>query len=383
MRDGSNASSKNTAPSEAGSDIPVNNSNSNSMSRPVKCYRCLDMGHVRRFCSSKVRCSLCFTLGHIRRRCPSRHRPKPIWVWKPKSLMLKTSKQEGLKTVSRSHLMWRPKVAFQSQSDPPRKKSIGCDRSLDSRALKADSSASRILEQQQQTENLPHTSPPSNPDISVAPNNQQDRTRFIAAQSHCANIALFHRRGTPSGALPGAQPIAIRPILVDREVRAPAPQAQAVTGREIVPWRPIPHVIALQLWPDIVEARRRAVRQKLATEVNVIQLSDAEQGPMLSGLVAFEFQTESNRPSPPSARGQKNRRPSQKRTIALPSTTSSSNPSSPMVQDSLRRSFRISANKEGYWNVRVDKEPSKKRKISAVMIDEATGQASPIPLAVL
>jgi hypothetical protein len=214
-------------------------------------------------------------------------------------------------------------------------------------------------------------------DASSMPN--EERPHFIAVQRHCATIALFHRRGMLGGPLTGARPIAIRPICIDREII----QAPDVTGWEIIPWRPIPHAIALQLWPDILEARRRAAQHIPSAEENVIQLTDAEHGPISSDPMNFEFQVESNRPSPPTASGRRNRRPTQKRTLALPWTSSSSNPSSPLVQDSLRRSSRISASKEGYWNVRVDKEPSKKRKISAVLIDEATGQAGPIPLAIL
>lgn len=33
------------------------------------CFRCLDSGHLARFCKSAVRCNLCFNLGHIRRLC--------------------------------------------------------------------------------------------------------------------------------------------------------------------------------------------------------------------------------------------------------------------------------------------------------------------------
>lgn len=69
----------------------------------------------------------------------------------------------------------------------------------------------------------------SSSDASSVPN--EERPRFIAVQSHCATIALFHCRGMPGGPLTGARPIAIRPICIDREIiQAPTIQAPDVTG---------------------------------------------------------------------------------------------------------------------------------------------------------
>jgi len=46
-------------------------------------------------------------------------------------------------------------------------------------------------------------------------------------------------------------------------------------------------------------------------------------------------------------------------------------------------SSRLSASKDGFREVRVDKEPSKKRRAIPVVIDEATSQAGPVPLSIL
>jgi hypothetical protein len=57
-----------------------------------------------------------------------------------------------------------------------------------------------------------------------------------------------------------------------------------------------------------------------------------------------------------------------------------------LVESSVRRSTKLNSLKDGFHfrTVRLDGEPSKKRKKPAVvLIDEATRQAGPIPLEIL
>jgi hypothetical protein len=210
---------------------------------------------------------------------------------------------------------------------------------------------------------------------------------FLAAQSHCANIALFHRKGSPGGTEQGqgASPsVTIRPILIDSNA-VPTPMAlpnagNPTIGFEIVPWKPVLHVMALQLWPHIVEARKRTV-PKETTSVNVLILDEGDQGPLPSGPSAFEFQTRENQPSPQSTRGKKKKQSHVPRVLSLPSVVSASS-STPLTERSVRRSTRLNSN-DGFRQFRLDRDPSKKRKICAVQIDEATGQAGAIPISVL
>lgn len=54
------------------------------------------------------------------------------------------------------------------------------------------------------------------------------------------------------------------------------------------------------------------------------------------------------------------------------------------MESSVRRSARLNDSKDGVHQVRLEGEPSKKRKTSAVvLIDEATGQARSIPMEIL
>lgn len=73
-----------------------------------------------------------------------------------------------------------------------------------------------------------------------------------------------------------------------------------------------------------------------------------------------------------------------KKSLALPSIVSSSSSSTHLVQSNLRRSFRITTNLDGFCpTVRLDGNPTKKRKIAVIQIDEATGKEGPVQLSVL
>lgn len=108
----------------------------------------------------------------------------------------------------------------------------------------------------------------------------EDRARFAAAQSRCANVLIFGRKGMPADVFTRASTSTAQPepITIDKEryqsalTVIPAP---ASTGLEIVPWKPVPHVIALQLLPAIIDSRRAAETQ--ARSEPVIFLGDVPQ----------------------------------------------------------------------------------------------------------
>jgi len=167
------------------------------------------------------------------------------------------------------------------------------------------------------------------------------------------------------------------PIIVDRNaVQAALPRALVANhGLEIVPWKPVNDAIPLQMWTIFLESRRAAKPASTA-------LMLTQGGPTDPSPPQFESGLEQNKPSPPSVRGRKGRRTAVKKKLALPTTVSLSSSSTPLSQSSVRRSTRNS-NKEGYCPVKLAADPSKKRKICAVMIDEATGQTAPISIPVL
>lgn len=84
---------------------------------------------------------------------------------------------------------------------------------------------------------------------------------------------------------------------------------QAPSGLEIVPWKPIPHVLALQLWPAILESRQKANSLSHLDSVIFLPGPHEEQGgPVNSSPMEFEFQTQQMQPSPSSVAGHKKMR---------------------------------------------------------------------------
>lgn len=58
-----------------------------------------------------------------------------------------------------------------------------------------------------------------------------------------------------------------------------------------------------------------------------------------------------------------------------------SDPATPLVDRQARRSSRLSARKQGFFQL--DQEPSKRHQVTAVKIDEATKTKAPIPITTL
>jgi len=69
--------------------------------------------------------------------------------------------------------------------------------------------------------------------------------------------------------------------------------------------------------------------------------------------------------------------------MALPEATSNSDARTPLTQKVVRRSTRLSTSNDGFYSVRIDKEPSKRNKNWVVQIDQETGQAGPISMEIL
>jgi len=216
----------------------------------------------------------------------------------------------------------------------------------------------------------------SSSDASSTPN--EDQVIFMAMQSHCATISLFHRRGTPClnehDRLRNS--LVLKPILIETpKTSGKHAEENPITGLELVPWKPCYPALLLQLWPEIVQASWCRT-SSIAHQGCILQVT--EQGS--SGPEGAESHTAEQQPSPPPPGGKKKlpRRP--RKFVSLPSTLSST--SSPLLESSVRRSSRLNKN-DGFCAVRLEREPAKKRKINIVRIDDHTGEAGPVPLAVL
>lgn len=87
-------------------------------------------------------------------------------------------------------------------------------------------------------------------------------------------------------------------------------------------WKPVLDVLALQLWPAILESRR-SVKAAAAAPSSVILLGapqgkQAVQGLTASGLAGFEFQAEQYQPNPTPEAGQKRRPGRPRKVLSLP-----------------------------------------------------------------
>ena len=249
----------------------------------------------------------------------------------------------------------------------------------------------------------------------ASPTLVEDRARFAAAQKRCTIILIFNRKYMPDEVFHRASFSQANdnmgPIVIDRAVLQPSlnlsSPTPAITGMEIVTWKPVLPALALQLWPSVVASRRAACAQPRSS---VIILPDprVEQGPATSGSSGFEFQSEQMQPSPcgeagmrvyqrrriamlslpvassntisPVVEGSVSRSTRMNNNMSLPDV--SSNPATPLVDSTMRRSTRLS-DKDGFHEVRLAGNPCKKTKTCPVLLVEPAGQTGPIPIDIL
>jgi hypothetical protein len=279
---GSNGEPKNMAPPMPRSDDPAPFPNSKSLGCLLKCFHCLDLGHTRRYCRSKVRCAQCFNFGHVKRRCPYNIQHKPIWIWTPNS-----AEPKLMSTQAEPRLVWRPKKSIQRQPEPTLEQCMSShSHVLDPRAGTEDSSASLNLEKDQvnfqSNTNLQHKldfmdlaskeqgflSPtshqPASPGTLPQPTENPTSTPppladgitanprpFLFDNMLIDNILIFNMNSLLSDIFARATvtegPIVVNKEAVQTALAALPSTASTPKGLEIVPWKPVPAVIALQL----------------------------------------------------------------------------------------------------------------------------------------
>jgi hypothetical protein len=116
---------------------------------------------------------------------------------------------------------------------------------------------------------------------------------------------------------------------------------------EIVPWKLIPHVIALEYLPLVLSVKRRPAPKVpsptlIIDEEGIVHTNDC-------GPEQFEFQASQIRPIPIESVGYNAGQIGHKcKTMALPSLVFNSDPRTPLNQRDVRRSTRLSATKKGF-----------------------------------
>jgi hypothetical protein len=185
----------------------------------------------------------------------------------------------------------------------------------------------------------------------------------------------------------------LEPIVIDRAIlQTYLTPTLAITGLEIVPWKPVLSALALQLWPAILASRKATRVQPSTSTVIILPSPRVEQVPATFKPSGFKFQSEKMQPSLLSL-------PEASSNLIMPLVESSvkrntrictsmslpdapSNSATPLVDNSVRRSTRLSA-KDGFHEVRLAGNPSKKRKTRPVLLVEPMGQTRPIPIEIL
>jgi hypothetical protein len=223
----------------------------------------------------------------------------------------------------------------------------------------------------------------------------ENQARFLAAQSMCATVLIFHKMGLPnlSSTLAACRPpptLTLKPILIEPAVNAPS-------GLELVPWKPCIPAALLQYWLVVVEdLQRRASPSRASPAPTAAPIltgpSGINSGP--SSVVVDSLPEDHvnlltvpsiNRPGPSTASAVVVETPIvQKKRAAIRASlpTRASNPTVPITATSVRRSARLNK-QDGFCAVRLDREPAKKRKISIIQIDENTGKTEPVSLELL
>lgn len=143
----------------------------------------------------------------------------------------------------------------------------------------------------------------------------------------------------------------------------------------IVPWKPTAYAMAIQLYATFVEKQNSANQMS-----EVVQQQQSPQGSTVSMGLAFEF--EATQPSP--AEHTSPVRP-KRGAMSLPTAISIQSPFTPLVETNARRSERQKKGKKGFKGTKdgfphtwLEKNPTKRQKITALQINSETGEVGPI-----
>jgi hypothetical protein len=223
------------------------------------------------------------------------------------------------------------------------------------------------------------------------------RARFDAVMSLCANITIYHRKDLPGPSGCSIRSILMRSIFV--ETNPPVHQQETLTAKksewEIVVWKPQPAAAALlNALPFVLDKIKNINKVKETQPTWIINtegtICDNLSAPMLPGhLIALgEPDTAGGAETVTTLEQNGNQLQNstsnyKRKGMMLPDITSLSNTRTPLTERVVRRSPRLSSKSQGFYQVRIDKEPSKRAKNWVLERDDATGEFRPIFISTL
>lgn len=160
-----------------------------------------------------------------------------------------------------------------------------------------------------------------------------------------------------------------RPIVIDSSLmkHAPVDEAFSPNGLDLVPWKPVGAALALKVYATYLD------------KSPAMECSSSQQ-PAVPVSPIFGFEAEQHDDSPPELAHSRPPKPVRNR-MRLPSVASKRSPAKPVLDRTVRRSPRL--NTAGYSHAWLDREPTKKRKITTLCISDSEGQHGPILIATL
>lgn len=150
----------------------------------------------------------------------------------------------------------------------------------------------------------------------------------------------------------------------------------------IIPWKPTAHALAIKLYAAFVDRQKSMVQESESAQA---QQKQSSQEPDISTSPTFDFETTDLSPT----ENQEPVRP-KRAAMSLPATTSIQSPSTPLVETTARRSLRQKKGKMGFKGTKdgiphtwLEKNPTKRQKVTAVQFNSETGKVGPIQTDIL
>jgi hypothetical protein len=169
-------------------------------------------------------------------------------------------------------------------------------------------------------------------------------------------------------------PVIFRPIVINTSRFTRSAENEEANMMAIIPWKPTAHALAIKLYAAFVDRQKSMVQESESAQA---QQKQSSYEPDISTGPTFEFETTDLSPT-------ENQEPVRPKKALVQS------PSTPLVETTARRSLRQKKGKMGFKGTKdgiphtwLEKNPTKRQKVTAVQINSETGKVGPIQTDIL